>query len=102
MASSAARLHSRRVGFPSGQRGRAVNPLALPSQVRILPPPLPVNEEARMTSQADFTDEEWTQLKRAPFVAGMAISIADPGGPIEALHETSATPKTGIGAAGAH
>lgn len=27
------------VGFPSGQRGRAVNPLALPSQVRILPPP---------------------------------------------------------------
>jgi len=28
------------VGFPSGQRGRAVNPLAQPSQVRILPPPL--------------------------------------------------------------
>ena len=27
-------------GFPSGQRGRAVNPLAQPSQVRILPPPL--------------------------------------------------------------
>ncbi len=26
-------------GFPSGQRGRAVNALALPSQVRILPPP---------------------------------------------------------------
>src|SRR6185369_12653199 len=26
--------------FPSGQRGRAVNPLALPSEVRILPPPL--------------------------------------------------------------
>ena len=25
--------------FPSGQRGRAVNPLALPSEVRILPPP---------------------------------------------------------------
>ena len=26
-------------GFPSGQRGGAVNALALPSQVRILPPP---------------------------------------------------------------
>ena len=26
-------------GFPSGQRGRTVNPLARPSQVRILPPP---------------------------------------------------------------
>ena len=44
--------------------------------------------EARMTSKADFTDEEWTRLKRAPFVAGMAISLADPGGPIEAVKET--------------
>ena len=26
--------------YPSGQRGRAVNPLALPSEVRILPSPL--------------------------------------------------------------
>ena len=47
-----------------------------------------------MTSKADFTDEEWARLKRAPFVAGMAISLADPGGPIEALKETSATLKT--------
>jgi len=31
-----------------------------------------------MTSKADFTDEEWARLKRAPFVAGMAISLADP------------------------
>ena len=53
-----------------------------------------------MTSKADFTDEEWTRLKRAPFVAGMAISLADPGGPIEALKETSATLKT-VRAAGA-
>jgi hypothetical protein len=44
-----------------------------------------------MTSKADFTDEEWTRIKRAPFVAGMAISLADPGGPIEAVKETSAT-----------
>jgi hypothetical protein len=52
-----------------------------------------------MTSKADFTDEEWTRLKRAPFVAGMAISLADPGGPIEALKETSATLKTVLRAA---
>ncbi len=47
-----------------------------------------------MTSKADFTDEEWARLKRAPFVAGMAITIADPGGPIEAFKETAATLKT--------
>jgi hypothetical protein len=47
-----------------------------------------------MTSKADFTDEEWTRLKRAPFIAGMAISLADPGGPIEAVKETAATLKT--------
>ena len=52
-----------------------------------------------MTSKADFTDEEWTRLKRAPFVAGMAISLADPGGPVEALKETSATLKTVLAAA---
>jgi hypothetical protein len=52
-----------------------------------------------MTSKADFTHEEWTQLKRAPFVAGMAISLADPGGPIEALKETSATLKAVLAAA---
>jgi hypothetical protein len=44
-----------------------------------------------MTTQADFTDEEWTRLKRAPFVAGMGVSLADPGGPIEAGKETLAT-----------
>jgi hypothetical protein len=47
-----------------------------------------------MTSKADFSDEEWTRLKRAPFVAGMAISLADPGGPIELVKETAATLKT--------
>jgi hypothetical protein len=52
-----------------------------------------------MTSKADFTPEEWTRLKRAPFVAGMAISLADPGGPIEAVKETAATLKTVMGAA---
>ena len=47
-----------------------------------------------MTGKADFTDEEWTRLKRAPFVAGMAISLADPGGPIEVVKETAATLKS--------
>jgi len=44
-----------------------------------------------MTSKADYTDEEWNQLRRAPFVAGLAISMADPGGPIEMAKETMAT-----------
>jgi hypothetical protein len=52
-----------------------------------------------MTSKAEFTEEEWTRLKRAPFIAGMAISLADPGGPIEAVKETAATLKTVTGAA---
>jgi hypothetical protein len=47
-----------------------------------------------MTSRTDFTDEEWVRLGRAPLVAGMAISLADPGGPIEAVKETSAALKT--------
>jgi hypothetical protein len=47
-----------------------------------------------MTSRADFTDEEWTRLGRAPLVAGLAISLADPGGPIESLKESTATLQT--------
>jgi hypothetical protein len=49
-----------------------------------------------MTTKADFTDEEWARLERAPLVAGMAISLSDPGGPIEALKETMATVKAAI------
>jgi hypothetical protein len=44
-----------------------------------------------MTSKQDFTDEEWTRIRRAPLVAGVAISLADPGGPIEVAKETMAT-----------
>ena len=47
-----------------------------------------------MTSKADFTDAEWARLERAPIVAGMAISLADPGGPIEAVKESIAAIKT--------
>jgi hypothetical protein len=52
-----------------------------------------------MTSRADFTDEEWARLGRAPLVAGMAISLADPGGPIEAAKESSAALRTLLEAA---
>jgi hypothetical protein len=47
-----------------------------------------------LTTKADFTDEEWARLQRAPFVAAMAISLADPGGPIEAVKESMAALKT--------
>jgi hypothetical protein len=52
-----------------------------------------------MTSRADFTDEQWARLGRAPLVAAMAISLADPGGPIEAIKESSAAVKTVLEAA---
>ena len=47
-----------------------------------------------MTTRADFTDEEWARLQRAPIVAGMAITFADPGGPIEVLKESTAALRT--------
>lgn len=46
-----------------------------------------------MTKRSDYTDEEWATLRRAPMVAGLAISLADPGGPIEAAKESMATLK---------
>jgi hypothetical protein len=52
-----------------------------------------------MTSRADFTEEEWARLGRAPLVAGIAISLADPGGPIEAIKESRAALKTVLEAA---
>ena len=44
-----------------------------------------------MTSKQDFTDQEWARIRRAPLVAGVAISLADPGGPIEVARESMAT-----------
>ena len=46
-----------------------------------------------MTTKADYTDEEWVALRRAPLVAGLAVSLADPGGPIELTKETLAVLK---------
>jgi hypothetical protein len=51
----------------------------------------PAPEEVAMTTKDDFTEEEWARILRAPFVAGMAISLADPGGPIETSKEAAAT-----------
>jgi hypothetical protein len=47
-----------------------------------------------MTSRSDFTDDEWARLGRAPLVVAMAISIADPGGPLETLKESAAALRT--------
>ena len=47
-----------------------------------------------MTARTDFTEEEWDRLGRAPLVAAMAISLADPGGPIEAVRESGAAVRT--------
>jgi hypothetical protein len=52
-----------------------------------------------MTTKADFTEEEWATLIRAPMVAGAAISLADPGGPIEVFKETAAVLKVVTGSA---
>jgi hypothetical protein len=47
-----------------------------------------------MTTKSEFAEDEWVRIVRAPFVAGLAISLADPGGPIEAAKETMATLKS--------
>jgi hypothetical protein len=46
-----------------------------------------------MAGKDDFTEQEWATLVRSPMVAGLAITIADPGGPIEVVKETSAVVK---------
>ena len=43
-----------------------------------------------MTAKADYTAEEWKVLRRAPLIVGLAVSLADPGGPIELSKETLA------------
>ncbi|NUR09159.1 MAG: hypothetical protein HOQ22_18200 [Nocardioidaceae bacterium] len=47
-----------------------------------------------MTTKTDFSEDEWQRVVRAPMVAGLAISLADPGGPIEAAKESMATLKS--------
>ena len=43
-----------------------------------------------MTAKADYTEDEWKVLRRAPLLVGFAVSLADPGGPIELSKETLA------------
>jgi hypothetical protein len=47
-----------------------------------------------VTTKTAFTEEEWVRVVRAPLVAGMAVSLADPGGPIEATKESLASLKS--------
>jgi hypothetical protein len=47
-----------------------------------------------VTTKSAFTEDEWSRIMRAPLVAGLAISLADPGGPIEAAKESMATLKS--------
>jgi hypothetical protein len=57
----------------------------------------PANLRAKgpaVTTKSDFSEEEWSRIVRAPFVAGLAISLADPSGPIEAAKESMATVKS--------
>jgi hypothetical protein len=58
---------------------------------RALTWPEPEPEVVTVTTKSDFTEDEWARVVRAPLVAGMAITLADPGGPIEATKETVAT-----------
>jgi len=47
-----------------------------------------------VTTKSAFTEEEWVRVVRAPLVAGLAVSLADPGGPIEATKESVASLKS--------
>ena len=51
----------------------------------------PPTKGPAVTTKSDFSEEEWSRIVRAPFVAGLAISLADPSGPIEAAKESMAT-----------
>jgi hypothetical protein len=46
-----------------------------------------------------FTEEDWTRLMRAPLLVGMAITLADPSGPVGALKESTAALQTLLRAA---
>jgi hypothetical protein len=49
-----------------------------------------------VTTKSDFTEAEWSRIVRAPMVAGLAISVADPGGPIETAKESMAAIRSTI------
>jgi hypothetical protein len=44
-----------------------------------------------VTTESSFEPAEWARLERAPFVAGMAVTVADQGGAIDMMKESMAT-----------
>jgi hypothetical protein len=46
-----------------------------------------------MAGKSSFTEQEWSDLLRAPLMAGLAVSAASPSGLIGALQEASALSK---------
>jgi hypothetical protein len=46
-----------------------------------------------MATKADFTAEEWNQIRRAPFMAGLAVVAASPSGPFGVVKELFAVGK---------
>ncbi|HWT93574.1 MAG TPA: hypothetical protein VN238_11290 [Solirubrobacteraceae bacterium] len=47
-----------------------------------------------MTTKGEFTAAEWERLGRAPLVAGLAVSFADPSGPLDTVKESAAALRT--------
>ena len=52
-----------------------------------------------MAGRDDFTHDEWTRLGRAPLLVGLAVSLADPGGPLGLIKESNAAARTVLEAA---
>jgi hypothetical protein len=46
-----------------------------------------------MATKTDFTAEEWKQIQRAPFMAGLAVVAASPSGPFGVVKELFAVGK---------
>ncbi len=47
-----------------------------------------------MATKADFTADEWNQIQRAPFMAGLAVVAASPSGPFGVVKEMLAVGRT--------
>ncbi len=51
-----------------------------------------------MAGKADFSEQEWATVKRAPILAGLATSLADPSGPLGTIKESMAAMQSVVGA----
>jgi hypothetical protein len=51
------------------------------------------SKEIVMATKADFTADEWKQIQRAPFMAGLAVVAASPSGPFRVIKEIFAVGK---------